>query len=359
MSFKHNFNSGPAAIFPEVRSQAIAAIENFHQTGLSILEYGHRTPLMYGIIEEAGKLVKKLLDLDDDFEVVFQAGGATVQNYQIPMNFVAAQQRAAYIDTGWWSKLAIQCAQEVSEVVVVASSEKDNYTHIPKQFDIPADAQYLHIVTNNTAFGTQWQEIPDYGLPLVADMTSDIFSAVRDNKKCSVIYAGAQKTAGIAGCSIIVIRKDFLARQVRTGLPYLYDYQAAIREKSMINTPPVFAIYTMLLTLRHLDKNGGVAWIDKINRQKADLLYKTLEKYPLYRLPVQKQDRSTMNVCFSIDNQTLQDELLAFLENNGCFGTKGHAKVGGFRIALYNAVPLASVQFLCSLIEEFAQKHRS
>ncbi len=336
---------------PEVFEEASKAIINFNNTGLSILEIGHRTPLFQAVLDEAVQLVKELMKLDADHDVLFLHGGATTQFSQIPMNLLNENQTAAYLDCGTWGLKAIKEARLYGPVDVVASSKDKNYTYIPKGYQIPADAAYFHYTTNNTIEGTEMFSIPETNIPLIADMSSDILSHEMDFNRFALIYAGAQKNIGAAGVNMVVLRKDILGK-VNRKLPGMMDYQKHIEAGSMLNTPPVFAIYVCLLTLRWLKKLGGVTAIEKINKAKADLLYKTLEEKPGFNPTVAVEDRSRMNVVFLIDDPALEKKFLDASKEQQMIGVKGHRSVGGYRVSLYNALPLESVQALSTLIRQ-------
>jgi len=348
---KHNFNAGPSILPKEVFEEAGRAILNFNNTGLSILEIGHRTPLFQAVMDEAIGLTNELMQLDDDHSVLFLHGGATTQFFQVPMNLLNENETAAYLDCGVWGTKAIKEAKLFGQVHVVASSKDKNYTYIPRGYTIPADAKYFHYTTNNTIEGTEMLEIPETNVPLIADMSSDILSHVVDFNRFALIYAGAQKNIGAAGVNLVVLRKDILGK-VNRKLPGMMDYRQHIEAGSMLNTPPVFAIYVCLLTLRWLKKQGGVAGIEKVNKEKASLLYKTLESKQGFELPVAKEDRSRMNVVFRIPDAALEKKFLDACQQQGMVGVKGHRSVGGFRVSLYNALPLESVKALTTLINE-------
>ncbi|UAY52191.1 3-phosphoserine/phosphohydroxythreonine transaminase [Ferruginibacter albus] len=352
----HNFNAGPSILPKEVFEQAAQAVLNFNNTGLSILELGHRTSTFQAVMDEAQSLVKELMQLDADHEVLFLHGGASTQFMQVPMNLLNEKDTAAYTDTGVWANKAIKEAKLFGKIEVVCSSKESNYTFIPKDFAVPNDATYLHITTNNTIYGTQWQNIPKTSVPLVADMSSDILSRVLDFNAFDIIYAGAQKNMGCAGVNLVVVNKNKLGK-VNRAIPTMMDYRVHIKEGSMFNTPAVFAIYVSMLTLRWLKKIGGVAAIEKINNAKAALLYNEIDVNPLFKGTTAKEDRSKMNVCFVMQDATLEEKFLAYAKENGIIGIKGHRSVGGFRASLYNALPLESVEFLVSLMKEFALKH--
>ncbi len=353
----HNFNAGPSILPKEVFEQAAAAIIDFNNTGLSILEIGHRTELFKGVIEEAQSLAKELMHLDDAHEVLFLHGGATTQFFQVPMNLLNEQETASYLDCGIWGSKAIKEAKLFGKVNVVASSKDKGYTYIPRAFKVPSDSVYFHYTTNNTVEGTQMHFVPevDDKVLMVSDMSSDILSREMDFNRFDLIYAGAQKNIGAAGVNLVVVKKDILGR-VSRALPGMMDYRLHIEANSLLNTPPVFAIYVCMLTLRWLKRVGGVAGIEKINNNKAQLLYDTLDGLPLFKPTVAKEDRSKMNVVFVMDDAGAEKEFQQLCKQEGMVGVKGHRSVGGFRVSLYNALPLESVQALCELMHHFADK---
>ena len=350
----HNFNAGPSILPKEVFQQASEAIINFNNTGLSILEIGHRTPLFESVLEEARQLVKELMGLNADKEVLFLHGGASTQFFQVPMNLLGANQTAAYLDCGVWGTKAIKEAKNFGNVEVVASSKDKNYTYIPKGFTIPDNASYFHYTTNNTIEGTEMFDIPEVpnGIPLIADMSSDILSRQMDFNKFGLIYAGAQKNIGAAGVNLLIIDKHIL-KGVDRKIPSMVDYRQHIENGSMLNTPPVFAIYVCLLTLRWLKNLGGIGAIENINNQKAKLLYDTLDNNSIFRPTVAKEDRSKMNVVFVMDDPQKEKEFAALCDTNNFIGVQGHRSVGGFRVSLYNALPLESVVALTETMRVF------
>ena len=350
----YNFNAGPSILPAEVFQQAAAAILDFNDTGLSILEIGHRTPGFTAVMEEARSLVKELMQLDADHDVLFLHGGVSTQFMQVPMNLLDAKETAAFTDTGVWSSKAIKEAKFFGRVEVVCSSKEKNYNFIPKDFAVPNDAKYLHITTNNTIYGTQWQRIPKTSNSLVADMSSDILSRVLDFNSFDLIYAGVQKNLGPAGANLIIVNRNILGR-IKRPIPTIMDYRNHINEKSMLNTPPVFAIYVCLLTLRWLKSLGGIAAIEKKNTEKADLLYSEIDNNPLFTGTVVKEDRSKMNVCFVMNDAGMEKAFLDYTGSLGIVGIKGHRSVGGFRASLYNAMPLSSVQVLVNAMQTFAR----
>ena len=351
----HNFNAGPSILPQEVFEQASEAILNFDKTGLSILEFGHRTPKFTSVMEEARSLVKELMHLDSDHEVLFLHGGASTQFMQVPMNLLDAKETAAYTDTGVWASKAIKEAKLFGKVETVCSSKEKNYGYIPNDFAVPNDAKYLHITTNNTIYGTQWQKIPATSNTMVADMSSDILSREMDFNAFGLIYAGAQKNIGAAGVNLVVVNKNILGK-VKRAIPTIMDYRNHILEGSMLNTPPVFAVYVCLLTLRWLKQQGGVAAIEKKNAVKAELLYKEIDENELFTGTVKTEDRSRMNVCFVMNDDSLEAPFLQYAESLGIVGIKGHRSVGGFRASLYNALPVESVKVLTEAMRSFAKQ---
>ena len=352
----HNFNAGPSVLPKEVFEQASQAVIDFNNTGLSILEIGHRTTLFEPIMNEARTLVKELMGLDEDHEVLFLHGGATTQFMQVPMNLLNENELAAYTDTGTWAVKAIKEAKLFGHVEIAGSSKETNYTTIPKELSVSPTAAYLHITTNETIAGTQWKDLPyDCGVPLVADMSSDILSRVLDYNKFDIIYAGAQKNMGAAGVNLVVVNKNILGKVTR-ALPTILDYRNHIKEGSMLNTPPVFAVYVAMLTLRWLKNIGGVEAIEKINNEKAELFYSTLDSLPIFKGIVAKEDRSYMNAVFVMDDPALEKEFLDRCKQEGMVGVKGHRSVGGFRVSMYNALQYESVVAITDLMKDFANK---
>jgi phosphoserine aminotransferase len=350
----HNFNAGPSILPKTVFEQASAAVLNFNNSGLSILEFGHRTPEFTAVMEEARGLVKELMQLDEAHEVLFLHGGASTQFMQVPMNLLDSKERAAYTDTDIWGYKAIKEAKFFGNVDVVCSSREKNYNYIPKDFAVPNDAKYLHITTNNTIYGTQWQQIPFCSNSMVADMSSDIFSRVLDFNKFDLIYAGAQKNMGPAGVNLVVVNKNILGK-IKRPIPTMMDYRNHINEGSMLNTPPVFAVYVCLLTLRWLKEMGGIAAIEKLNNEKAALLYQAIDNSELFTGTAVKEDRSKMNICFVMKDAEKEKSFIEFATQHGIVGIKGHRTTGGFRASLYNAMPISSVQVLVDTMKEFGE----
>ena len=352
----YNFNAGPSILPKEVFQQAAEAVLDYNNSGLSILELGHRTASFEAVMAEARGLVRELMQLDEQHEVLFLHGGASTQFMQVPMNLLDDKETAAYADTGVWGTKAIKEAKLFGKVAVVCSGKESNYTVIPKDFAVPNDAAYFHITTNNTIYGSQWQKIPYTSVPLVADMSSDIFSRVLDFNAFDLIYAGAQKNMGPAGVNLVVVKKSILG-EIKRAIPTIMDYRNHINEGSMLNTPPVFAVFVCMLTLRWLKGQGGVAAIEKLNEAKAALLYAEIDENPFFRGKVDKADRSKMNVCFVMNDPSLEAAFLRLTKEKNMVGIEGHRLVGGFRASLYNSLPISSVTILVNAMKEFAATH--
>ena len=355
----YNFNSGPSIVPQEVFEEASNAVINFESTGLSILEIGHRTEKFKAVMEEAISLVKELMNLDDQHEVMYLHGGASTQFFQVPMNLLNEDEIAAYTDTDIWGAKAIKEARLFGHVETVCSSKEQGYTFIPKQFTVPRTSRYLHITTNNTIYGTQWHDLDwlyETGVPLVADMSSDVLSRSIDFNKFDLIYAGAQKNLGAAGVNVVIVNKNILGK-VNRKIPVMMDYRNHIENGSLLNTPPVFAVYVCMLTLRWLKKSGGVSKIEKANEEKARVLYEAIDTLPCFKGTVAVEDRSLMNACFVMTDERLEKMFLEECKSNGIVGIKGHRTTGGFRASIYNAMPLQSVQVLVELMNSFAQKN--
>ena len=352
----YNFNAGPSILPKEVFQQAAEAVLDYNNSGLSILELGHRTASFEAVMAEARGLVRELMQLDEQHEVLFLHGGASTQFMQVPMNLLDDKETAAYADTGVWGTKAIKEAKLFGKVAVVCSGKESNYTVIPKDFAVPNDAAYFHITTNNTIYGSQWQKIPYTSVPLVADMSSDIFSRVLDFNAFDLIYAGAQKNMGPAGVNLVVVKKSILG-EIKRAIPTIMDYRNHINEGSMLNTPPVFAVFVCMLTLRWLKAQGGVAAIEKLNQAKAALLYTEIDENPFFRGTVDKADRSKMNVCFVMNDPSLEAAFLRLTKEKNMVGIEGHRLVGGFRASLYNSLPISSVTILVNAMKEFAATH--
>ncbi|GHV01102.1 phosphoserine aminotransferase [Bacteroidia bacterium] len=353
---KHNFNAGPSVLPRVAIENAAKAVLDFEGSGLSILEISHRTKDFEAVNDQANDLLRELLEVPDTHKILFLGGGASTQFFHIPYNFL--NRKAGYVSTGVWAKKAIKEAKLFGETVTLASSEDKNFTYIPKGFDIPTDLDYLHITTNNTIYGTEYHTDIDSPVPLVADMSSDILSRPVDVSKYALIYGGAQKNMGPAGVTFVIVREDFLDKRTRT-LPSMVDYKNHIDNDSMYNTPPVFPIFVLKETLKWLKEIGGVKAIQKLNRQKADLLYGEIDSNPLFVGTTAKEDRSLMNICFVMapGYEALNDAFMDYAKSCGMVGIKGHRSVGGFRASCYNALPLESVEALVACMKEFATQH--
>ena len=353
---KYNFFAGPAILPQEVLMKAAEAVTDFEGMGLSLLEISHRSKQFEAALSNAISLVKELLDVPENYEVLFLTGGASSQFFMSAMNYLAEDQKAAYINTGAWSTKAIKEAKHFGEIDEIASSKDANFNYIPKGFEIDSDLRYLHYTSNNTIFGTQFQEMPETDVPLICDMSSDIFSRKVDVSKHMMIYAGAQKNMGPAGTTLVIVNKDELGK-VSRHIPTMLDYNTHISKGSSFNTPPVFPIYVSMLTLEWVKKQGGLEVMEKRNAEKANAIYNEIDRNSLFVGTAVKEDRSLMNVCFLLNDDSLQDAFLADVAAAGCVGIKGHRSVGGFRASIYNAMDLAGVNVLVEVMKGFEAKH--
>ena len=336
---------------------AIEALKDFMGTGMSVIEVSHRSKEWGVVMDECRALWRELLNIPEEYEVLFMAGGASTQFLCVPMNLL--EKKAAYLETGVWAKKACKEASALGETVVVASSADKTFSYIPKGWTIPTDVDYFHITTNNTIYGTEIREDFDSPVPLIADMSSDIMSRPIDIKKYGIIYGGAQKNVGPAGVAFAIVRKDILGK-VSRHIPTMLNYQTHIDGGSMFNTPPVFSIFVMNETLKWLKNLGGVEAINKINVKKAGMLYDEIDRNSMFVGTAAKEDRSIMNVCFVMapGKEALQDEFMEFAKARGMVGIKGHRSVGGFRASLYNACPVEAVEALIACMQEFEQLHK-
>ena len=353
---KHNFSAGPS-ILPRVAIEnAAKAILDFDGIGLSLLEISHRSADFEAVNNEAEALFRELLQVPDNYKILFLGGGASTQFFQVPYNLL--EKKAGYVNTGVWANKAIKEARLFGETDVVASSEDKNFNYIPKNYTIPTDLDYLHITTNNTIYGTEYKTDIDSPVTLVADMSSDILSRPVDVSKYGLIYGGAQKNIGPAGVTFVIVREDILGK-VSRKLPSMVDYRNHIANQSMFNTPPVFAIYVVRETLRWLKSIGGVPAIQKLNEEKAALLYEEIDRNPLFEGTAVKEDRSLMNICFVMTEKyaDLAPQFLEFAKSKGMVGITGQRLVGGFRASPYNALPKESVQALVDCMREFEKMH--
>jgi len=350
---KHNFYAGPSILPESTIKNTAEAILNFDNMGLSLMEVSHRSKQFVAVMEEAQQLFKELLNIPKGYEVLFLGGGASTQFAMVPFNFF--NKKAAYLNTGAWAAKAIKEAKKFGEIDVVASSEETTFNYIPRDYKIPADADYFHITTNNTIYGTEIKEDFDIDIPLIADMSSDIFSRPVDVSKYALIYGGAQKNLAPAGVTFVIVKEELLGK-VEKDIPTMLDYSTHIKKDSMFNTPPVVPVFAALQTLRWLKANGGVEAMNKINVDKASILYDEIDRNKLF-IPTIKNpdDRSIMNICFVMDEKykELEKEFLEFATERGMIGIKGHRSVGGFRASTYNALPKESVQALVDVMKEF------
>ncbi|EKY08325.1 3-phosphoserine/phosphohydroxythreonine transaminase [Capnocytophaga sp. oral taxon 380] len=347
---KHNFSAGPSILAPEVFQKASEALLDFEGTGLSVIEISHRSPEFVRVIERARALALEIAGLDNSYEALFLQGGASMQFLMVPYNLL--ETKAAYIDTGTWANKAQKEAALFGNAEVIASSKADGYKYIPKNVTVPTDIDYLHITTNNTIYGTEYRSLPQTSVPLVADMSSDIFSRPLDYKQFSLIYAGSQKNLGASGSTLVIVKKDILGK-VSRKLPSMMDYQLHIKNDSMFNTPSTFAVYVNLLVLEWIQAQGGLQALGKRNRAKADLLYGEIDRNPLVVGYANKEDRSLMNVVFNLTDESTKERFDALCKEANISGIKGHRSVGGYRASIYNALPLESVQVLVDILKEF------
>ncbi|GAQ49479.1 phosphoserine aminotransferase [Flavobacterium psychrophilum] len=353
---KHNYSAGPCILPQEVFEKSAQAILNFNHSGLSLLEISHRSKDFVAVIEEARALVLELLGLKGKgYQALFLAGGASLEFLMVPYNLMKENGKAAYLDTGTWASGAIKEAKHFGETVVIASSKEENYNHIPKNYSIPSDANYFHCTSNNTIFGTQMKSFPEVNIPVVCDMSSDIFSRVLDFSKFDLIYAGAQKNMGPAGTTLVIVKEEILGKTGRY-IPSMLDYEKHIKAESMYNTPPVFPIYASLLTLQWLKNLGGISAIEKINNAKANLLYSEIDRNPLFKGTANVEDRSNMNATFLLNNKNHTELFDKMWAASGISGLSGHRSVGGYRASMYNALPLESVQVLVNVMKELENK---
>ena len=347
---KHNFSAGPSILPQEVFQQASEAILNFNDSGLSLLEISHRSKDFVAVMDEARAIVKRLMKLGDDYEVLYLQGGASLQFLMVPFNLLSVDGKAAYTNTGTWAAGAIKEAKMIGNVDVVATSKEANYSYIPKEFKVGSEYDYFHCTSNNTIFGTQMKEFPKVDTLLVCDMSSDIFSRELDFSQFDLIYAGAQKNMGPAGATLVVVKKSILGKTGRT-IPTYLDYAVHIDKESMSNTPPVFAVYASYLTLKFLEENGGIAAAEARNNAKAKLLYDEIDSNPNFQGVSAVEDRSFMNVTFTLTDESKQEAFDKAWKAAGISGLNGHRSVGGYRASIYNAMPIESVQVLVDVMK--------
>ncbi|MFN5705902.1 MAG: 3-phosphoserine/phosphohydroxythreonine transaminase [bacterium] len=353
----HNFGAGPCILPKEVFEEAAQAVLSWGNTGLSILEISHRTPEFESVVAEACSLIKELMNVPENYKIIFVQGGASQQFGMVPMNLLNENESAAYLDTGVWANKAIKEAKLFGNVNVVASSKESNYTFIPKEYNIPTDSKYFHCTSNNTIYGTQMKSFPKTSVPMVCDMSSDIMSREVNVADFDFIYAGAQKNIGPAGSTVVIVNEEILGK-VDRKITAMLDYKIHIEGESMYNTPPVFAIYVAMLNLRWLKKQGGVKEMERRNNAKAELLYSEIDRNSLFKGTCAVEDRSHMNICFVMNESSLEKEFLKMAEAAGCIGLKGHRSVGGFRASMYNALPIESVQALVDVMKTFEKNNQ-
>ena len=352
MSKKHNFSAGPCILPQEVFQKSAEAILDFNGSGLSLLEISHRSKDFVAVMDEARAIVKRLMNLGDDYEVLYLGGGASLQFAMVPFNLMQSEGgKAAYLNTGTWSAGAIKEAKKLGTVDVVGSSKEENYSFIPKDYQVGNEYDYFHCTSNNTIYGTQMREFPKVDTLLVCDMSSDIFSRVIDFSQFDIIYAGAQKNMGPAGTTLVVVKKEILGKTGR-DIPSMLDYSLHIAKESMYNTPPVFPVYASLLTLQHLENNGGIAAAEVRNEAKAKLIYGEIDRNPLFEtFCTVEEDRSLMNVSFKLLDESKKEEFDDAWKAAGISGLNGHRSLGGYRASMYNALPIESVQVLVDVMQ--------
>ncbi len=351
---RHNFSAGPCILPQEVLKQASAAVLNFNDDNLSLIEISHRSKPFVAVMDKAIALVKELLNVPKGYSVLFLQGGASMEFLMVAMNLMKVDGKAAYINTGTWAKKAITEANSLGEAIVLGDSSDKNYNYIPKGYTIPSDVDYFHCTSNNTIYGTQMKEFPHCPTLMVCDMSSDIFSRKVEVSKFDIIYAGAQKNMGPAGTTLVIVKDKILGKTGRK-IPTMLDYNTHISKDSMFNTPPVFPIYVSMLTLQWLKDLGGVEVIDKMNQDKADLLYAEIDRNPLFEGTAAKEDRSNMNVCFLLTNSSKEEAFNTMWNESGISGIKGHRSAGGYRASMYNAMPIESVQVLVDVMKKLEQ----
>ena len=353
---KYNFGAGPSILPQEVMKATAEACVEFQGMGLSLMEISHRTKEFQAVMDEAQALFKELLDIPEGYSVLFVGGGASLEFCMVPYNLL--EKKAAYLNTGVWAKKALKEAKLFGETIEVASSADANYTFIPKDYVIPADADYFHITTNNTIYGTELRKDLDSPVPLVADMSSDIFSRPIDVSKYGLIYGGAQKNLSMAGVTFVIVKNDLLGK-VSRAIPTMLDYRTHVDKGSMFNTPPVVPIYCAMQNLRWLKAQGGLEKMDRLAHERADIVYGEIDRNKLFRGTAKEEDRSLMNICFVMNDEykELEADFLKFATERGMVGVKGHRSVGGFRASCYNAQTIEGVNALVACMKEFESKH--
>lgn len=356
MTQVHNFSAGPAILPAEAIENSIEALKDFEGTGLSLLSVSHRSKEFVAVVDEAKQLISELFNLPKGYSILFLQGGASSQFCMVPYNLMRENGTACFTKTGTWASNAIKEAKLFGNVNILGSSEESNYNFIPKDYTIPSDADYMHVTTNNTIFGTEMHTDIDSPIPLIADMSSDIFSRPVDVSKYGLIYAGAQKNMGPAGVTLVIVKDELLGKTGRT-IPTMLDYKTHIAKDSMFNTPPVFPIFVVKETLKWLKNLGGTEAIYKLNQAKANLLYNEIDNNPMFKGTAAKEDRSLMNATFVLNDNSKESEFMEYCKNANISGIKGHRSVGGFRASMYNAMSIESVSVLVDLMKNFAIKY--
>ena len=353
---KYNFNAGPSILPSEVIKATAEACLEFNNSGLSLMEISHRSKDFQPVMDEAEALMKELLDIPEGYKILFLGGGASLEFCMVPYNLL--EKKAAYLNTGTWAKKAMKEAKLFGEVVEVASSAADNYTYIPKNFTVPADADYFHITTNNTIYGTEIRKELDSPVQMVADMSSDILSRPVDVSKYAIIYGGAQKNLSMAGVTFVIVKEDALGK-VSRQIPTMLDYRTHVEKGSMFNTPPVVPVFTALQTMKWIKAQGGVKVMDARAKERAEILYSEIDRNKLFRGTVAEEDRSLMNICFVMNDEykELEADFMKFATDKGMVGIKGHRSVGGFRASCYNAMSVEGVKALVEAMKEFEAAH--
>lgn len=352
----HNFSAGPCILPQDVLRKASEAVINFDGLNLSLIEISHRSKNFVAVVEKTQALIKELLDVPAGYSVLFLQGGASLEFVMVAMNLLKNEGgKAAYTETGTWASKAIKEAKRFGDITVVGSSKDQNFNYIPKGYEVPSDMDYFHCTSNNTIYGTQMKEFPKVDTLMVCDMSSDIMSRKVNVADFDLIYAGAQKNMGPAGATVVIVKDEILGKSGR-DIPAYLDYQTHIDKESMFNTPPVFSIYVMMLTMEWLKDNGGINWIEEVNRQKAELIYNEIDRNPLFKGTAEVEDRSTMNACFLLNDESHTETFNEMWKAAGISGINGHRSVGGYRASMYNALPLESVQALVDVMQALEKK---
>lgn len=352
----HNFSAGPCILPPEVLKKASEAVINFDGLNLSLLEISHRSKNFVAVVEKTQALIKELLDVPAGYSVLFLQGGASLEFVMVAMNLLKNEGgKAAYTETGTWASNAIKEAKRFGEITIVGSSKDKNFNYVPKGYEVPSDMDYFHCTSNNTIYGTQMKDFPKVDTLMVCDMSSDIMSRKVNVADFDLIYAGAQKNMGPAGATVVIVKDEILGKTGR-DIPAYLNYETHIAKESMFNTPPVFSIYVMMLTMEWLKNNGGISWIEEVNRKKAELIYGEIDRNPLFKGTAEVEDRSTMNACFLLNDESHTETFNEMWKAAGISGINGHRSVGGYRASMYNALPLESVQVLVDVMQELEKK---